>query len=304
MHDDDRPIGRLLSRREAMRLFGALGLLPLASRSLPSSPRSPSVRAADGVASAGVPPQCVVRPAQTLGPYYVDERLDRSDVRADPGSGALRDGIPLVLTMGITRMVNGTCTPFAGAVVDIWQCDAAGVYSDVRDPSFDTTGQKWLRGYQVADREGRVTFTTIYPGWYDGRTVHIHFKVRTSTGADAREFVSQLYFDDAYTDAVFTKPPYAGRPARRVRNANDGIFRRGGDQLMVAVRPTSGGHEADFAAAARAVPRGPTRVRSARLSSARGTAPAPRPRPARCTRATRPVSPPGNAPSRVRRAPP
>lgn len=242
MHDDDRPIGRLLSRRDAMRLVGALGLLPLAGRSLPA----PAAASATGAVRGEVPPQCVVRPAQTLGPYYVDERLDRSDVRSDPANGAQRAGSPLVLTMGITRMVDGACTPFAGAVVDIWQCDAAGVYSDVRDRSFDTTGQKWLRGFQVADRDGRVRFTTIYPGWYDGRTVHIHFKVRTGTGPGAREFVSQLYFDDAYTDEVFTKAPYAGRPARRVRNTNDGIFRRGGDQLLLAVRPTSGGHEADF----------------------------------------------------------
>jgi protocatechuate 3,4-dioxygenase beta subunit len=242
MDNDDVTIGRLLSRRRALGLLGSLGLLPLTGAM--RGGRAPGSR------EAGLPQGvCVVRPAQTVGPYFVDERLDRSDVRADPVSGAARDGEALDLTMTVTRLVNGTCTPFAGAVVDIWQCDAAGRYSDVRDRSFDTSGQKWLRGYQVADRDGRVRFTTIYPGWYEGRTVHIHFKVRTSMAANAGEFVSQLYFDDRYTDDVFTRAPYAGRPARRTRNANDGIFRRGGSQLTLDVRRVGASHEAPFALA-------------------------------------------------------
>jgi protocatechuate 3,4-dioxygenase beta subunit len=240
MDNDDATIGRILSRRRALSLLGSLGLLPLAGSSRDSR--------AGGPATPGLPQGvCVVRPAQTVGPYFVDERLDRSDVRTDPGNGTARPGEELALTMSITRIVNGACTPFAGAVVDIWQCDAAGMYSDVRDRSFDTRGQKWLRGFQVADREGRVRFTTVYPGWYDGRTVHIHFKVRTGMNANAGEFVSQLYFDDAYTDDVFTRAPYAGRPARRTRNANDGIFRGGGSQLTLDVKRDGAGHHASFA---------------------------------------------------------
>jgi protocatechuate 3,4-dioxygenase beta subunit len=251
MDNDDATIGRLLSRRRALGLLGSLGLLPLAGSSRgPGALDTATAGLPRGAAAPGLPQGvCVVRPAQTVGPYFVDERLDRSDVRTDPGTSEARVGEPLDLSMTITRIVNGACTPFAGAVVDIWQCDAAGTYSDVRDRSFDTSGQKWLRGYQVADREGRVRFTTIYPGWYDGRTVHIHFKVRTSVSANAGEFVSQLYFEDAYTDAVFTRAPYVGRPARRTRNSNDGIFRRGGSQLTLDVKRVGTSHEASFALA-------------------------------------------------------
>ena len=74
---------------------------------------------------------------------------------------------------------------FPGAVIDVWHCDAAGVYSDVTDPGFDTTGSDFLRGYQVTDESGRAAFTTVYPGWYQGRTVHIHFKIRTDPDQDA-----------------------------------------------------------------------------------------------------------------------
>ncbi len=85
-----------------------------------------------------------------------------------------------------------------GAIVDIWHCDAAGVYSDATDPGFNTVGKKFLRGYQVTDANGGVQFTTIYPGWYRGRTVHIHFKVRAKAkSGQSYEFTSQLYFDDA-----------------------------------------------------------------------------------------------------------
>ena len=88
----------------------------------------------------------------------------------------------------------------AGAMVDICQCDAIGVYSDVRATNgfFNTGGQRFLRGYQVTDASGVAKFTTVYPGWYQGRSVHIHFKIRTNAGGRNAEFVSQLYFDDAF----------------------------------------------------------------------------------------------------------
>ncbi len=244
MQNDDATIGRILSRRQALGLLGALGVTSLAGKGVTEGRAAPAIIDARG---QGV--SCVVRPAQTLGPYYVDERLDRRDVRTDPGTAKARDGAQLDLAIDVSRVVNGVCTPFAGAVVDIWQCDADGVYSDVTDPAFDTRGQRWLRGFQIADATGRARFTTIYPGWYRGRTVHIHFKVRTSREANAGEFVSQLYFDDAYTDRVFAKAPYAARPARSTRNEQDGIFRRGGSQLMLTVKEEKGVHQATFALA-------------------------------------------------------
>jgi protocatechuate 3,4-dioxygenase beta subunit len=99
--------------------------------------------------------------------------------------------------------------------VDIWHCDAFGVYSDAVDPGFNTVGQKFLHGYQITDNNGSVELTTIYPGWYAGRTVHIHFKVRLFAGTtQTYSFTSQLYFDDTFTDQVFaTQAPYNTRGA-------------------------------------------------------------------------------------------
>ena len=131
--------------------------------------------------------------------------------------------------------VNGSaCTAFAGALVDVWHCDALGVYSDVSDPGFQTKGKKFLRGYQVTDAKGLASFTTIYPGWYQGRTVHIHFKIRSDAGAaSGLEFTSQLFFDDAVTDQVHATAPYAQKGQRTLRNDGDGIFGNGGSQLLL-----------------------------------------------------------------------
>jgi protocatechuate 3,4-dioxygenase beta subunit len=134
-------------------------------------------------------------------------------------------------------------------VVDVWQCDALGVYSDVRDTNglFDTVGQKYLRGHQVTDVQGTAKFVTIFPGWYQGRTVHVHFKIRTrAASGNAHEFTSQLYFADDVVDRVMRLQPYAGKGQRPVRNAQDGIYRRGGQQLTIAVDPVDDGYVAAF----------------------------------------------------------
>jgi len=193
-------------------------------------------------------PSCVVRPEMTEGPYFVDEMLNRADIRSDPSDGSVREGAPLRLTFLVSQIGASACTPLAGAQVDIWHCDAAGVYSDATDRGFNTKGKKFLRGYQVTDNKGVAGFTTIYPGWYAGRAVHIHFKIRTSAGATTtHEFTSQLFFDDALSDQVFTQAPYTGRGQRTTRNSNDGIYRSGGDQLLLQVRPDgSGGYAATF----------------------------------------------------------
>jgi protocatechuate 3,4-dioxygenase beta subunit len=231
MERDDIEIGRVLSRREILALLGASGIAALAGC-------KPSREVAEvSSASGDVLPSCIVRPEQTEGPYFVDARLNRSDIRSDPASGAVKAGVPLQLAIVVSRVGGNSCTPLTAAHVDIWQCDAAGIYSGVRDPSFDTTGQQFLRGYQLTDVSGTARFTTIYPGWYRGRTVHIHFKVRTQPAAAAgHEFTSQIYFDDALTDRVHNLEPYARMGRRTVRNEGDGIFRRNGDQLMLAVR--------------------------------------------------------------------
>ena len=191
---------------------------------------------------------CVVRPEQTEGPYFVDERLHRSDIRSDPADGQIRPGTPLALTLQVFRIGAGDCQPLPGTQVDIWHCDALGVYSDVRDPSFNTIGQKFFRGHQITDALGEARFVTVYPGWYAGRTVHIHFNIRTAPGARRSfDFTSQMYFDDGLTDRVHAEPPYATKGPRIVRNQHDRIFRRGGDQLMLTPAAVTDGYAATFA---------------------------------------------------------
>ena len=239
MHNDDRHIGRLLTRRELVALFGTATAAALSHRLTAQT---------SGGGQAAVLPNCVVQPQQTEGPYFVDKRLLRSDVRPDARSGAVSTGEPLDLRLTIAQVTaTGGCAPLAGAQVDIWQCDALGKYSDVRDRSHDMTGQTFLRGYQVTDAAGVVQFTTIYPGWYPGRAVHIHFKVRTASGVSpAYEFTSQFYFDERLTDRVHSRAPYSSHTGQRTRNDNDWIFRDGGTQLTLPVKEGPRGYAVSF----------------------------------------------------------
>ena len=241
-----------LSRREIFRFTGAtvatalMGVSPgqsgsgeLTSGSTPSLTRTAAVTA----------PACVVRPEQTEGPYFVDEQLNRADIRFDAADGALKEGIPVRLGLHVSRIAGSACTPLSGAVVDVWQCDALGVYAGVQDINslFDTRGKKFLRGYQTTDASGAVQFLTIYPGWYPGRTVHIHFKIRTDpTAQRGLAFTSQLYFDDALTDHVHAQAPYATKGQRSMRNAGDDIFRSGGSQLMLPLTRDAQGYVGMF----------------------------------------------------------
>lgn len=240
MDGDDAPIGRVLSRREALAVLGASGFALVAGGSHVGRAWAEPRRRV---------PACVARPEQTAGPYFVDEVLRRSDIRSDPGSGVLKEGTPLDLTLAVSALRAGSCAPLPGAHVDVWHCDATGVYSGVEDPGFNTVGQSFLRGYQLTDHAGEARFRTIYPGWYAGRTVHVHFKIRTDPGASTGlEFTSQLYFDDALTTRVHSRMPYAAKSGRGRRdlNADDGIFARGGEQLLLAPRASGEGYAARF----------------------------------------------------------
>ena len=238
---------RNLSRREMLGLMGSAAAVALAGCATEQSGQSGS---GETGTVAGSAPSCVVKPQQTEGPYFVDERLNRSDIRVDPSSGSVAEGVPLDLTFNVSRIdSSSSCTPLAGAVVNVWHCDALGQYSDVRDAGqgFDTRGQKFLRGYQVTGENGTARFTTIYPGWYQGRTVHIHFKIRTDPSSEqGYEFTSQLYFDDSITDQIHAQAPYAAKGQRDLRNDGDGIFRDGGDQLMLDLTEDGQGYMGTF----------------------------------------------------------
>lgn len=248
-------VGRHLSRREMLLLTGVTAASLVIGRHVSgqSAPGAPAPMP-DKRAMAATP-TCVVRPQQTEGPYFVDdpyfvdEKLKRSDIRFEPSDHAMKEGVPLRLVFCVSRIEGSACTPLSDAMVDVWQCDALGVYSDVQDINglFDTRGKKFLRGYQVTDATGKVEFVTIYPGWYPGRTVHIHFKIRTDPASPrGHEFTSQLYFDDSLTDRVHAQAPYATRGQRTLRNAGDRIFQGGGDELMLPLAKEAAGYVGTF----------------------------------------------------------
>ena len=246
MENDDLPVGRILSRREVIALLGVGGAGLVGAWRVPGG-HAPALTSAPGW--PGGVPACVVRPEQTEGPYFVDEHLNRADIRSDPASGAIRPGAALDLEFRVARVTTGSCAPLAGAIVDLWHCDALGVYSDVKDMSgkFDTRGQKFLRGHQLTDASGIARFHTVYPGWYEGRTVHLHVKIRTPAGTGgSHEFTSQLYFDDAVTDTVFAREPYKNQGVREMRNNRDGIFSEGGKRLLIDVTPAGNGYTGTF----------------------------------------------------------
>jgi protocatechuate 3,4-dioxygenase beta subunit len=163
-------------------------------------------------------------PQQTEGPYFVDNMPNRSDIRSDPSDGSVQEGIPLHLVISVYGVDNnGLCSPLKGARVDIWRANSNGVYSDVSDQG--TTGKKFLRGYRLTDNNGTVRFTTIYPGWYQGRAIHIHDKIRTFNGSEKTlEWTSQLYFDNSVNEQVHKQPPYNKHGPPGISNEQDGIY--------------------------------------------------------------------------------
>jgi len=173
----------------------------------------------------------------------LNEDLNRSDVRSDPATGVIKDGSVLNLTFRVSQSNNSGCTPLAGARVEIWHCDASGVYSGVRDPGSNTVGQKFLRGHQITDANGQATFITIYPGWYSGRTVHIHFKVRHDDSPQSLVFTSQLFFEDSLSDQVYSNEPYSSKGRRDTLNSRDRIYK---EQLLLNVIQTNNSYAATF----------------------------------------------------------
>ena len=181
-----------------------------------------------GVASGAV--SCVLTPEQTEGPYYIaNEKLRRDITEGRPGA-------PLTLRAKVVDA--STCKPIRRAAVDIWHADASGVYSGFGQ---GTGNRTFMRGIQRTDAKGIAVFQTVYPGWYPGRTVHIHVKVHVGGNV---VHTGQLYFPDATTDAAYEKGPYNARPNRATRNADDAIFRNGGSKSLLSVRPSGTGYVA------------------------------------------------------------
>ena len=217
MNDDTTsPRDRSLSRRGALTKLGglaavALGGSALGTRELLDAQDADAASAGPAAVASGLV-SCVLAPEQTEGPYYVDDAAIRCDV-TDGKTG-------VALTLRLTVVNVATCKPIRGAAVEIWHCDAVGVYSGVQGD----TGM-FLRGVQRTDAKGLAIFRTIYPGWYQGRTVHIHTMVHLGGNV---VHTGQLYFPDGLTDVVYRRSPYNQRPDRNPRNAGDSIYRNGG----------------------------------------------------------------------------
>ncbi len=162
-------------------------------------------------------------PQQTEGPYFVDGMPNRSDIRSDTSNGLLQQGIPLSLVIRVYDVDNGSCLPIKGAKVDIWHANSGGVYSAVND--MGTNGKNFLRGYQVTDNNGTVRFTTIYPGWYPGRAIHIHDKIRTFNGSvNTLEWTAQLYSNNTMNEQIHEQTPYSSHGPPQTLNEEDMIY--------------------------------------------------------------------------------
>ncbi len=214
----------LSTRRESLVKAGGFIAAAVAARSAFADTASAGTGPA-AVATGAV--SCVLTPELTEGPFYVPgEKVRRNITEGRPGT-------PLALKL---KVVNAsTCAPIKGAMVDIWHCDATGAYSGVQG----STGT-FMRGIQPSDARGVATFQTVYPGWYQGRAVHIHVKVHLGGNV---VHTGQLFFPDTLTDAVYkASAPYDKRGARDTRNANDSIFVNGGRLSMLALGRSGSGY--------------------------------------------------------------
>jgi protocatechuate 3,4-dioxygenase beta subunit len=221
---------RGVSRREALEaISAAMGMAVAAACG--GSPTSPTTTSATspgttttttggGITTSG---SCVVTPEETAGPY--PDRLgmisNPTYYRRDVTEG--KSGLPVMLVLTVVNVRN-SCSPVANAVVEIWQCDASGNYSEYSQPGFNGTGQTFLRGLQTTDANGAATFQTIYPGWYQGRATHIHVEVFVNA---ALVKTTQIAFPESESAAVYSTGVYASRGRNPTSNASDNVFSDG-----------------------------------------------------------------------------
>jgi protocatechuate 3,4-dioxygenase beta subunit len=208
-----------LTRRRSLLGLGGLFAAALGAGAAKATQSGPA-----GVASGRV--SCVLAPEMTEGPYYVDGEKLRRDITE--GKRGTR------LDLALKVVDASTCKPIKGAVVDIWHADAAGAYSGF---GAGASSRTFLRGVQKTDARGVAHFKTIYPGWYPGRTVHIHVKVHVGGGNVVH--TGQLFFSDKVTDAAYRKAPYSSRPNRSPRNNGDSIFVNGGKRSLLKLTKKS-----------------------------------------------------------------
>ncbi len=190
-----------------------------------------------------------VTPQQTEGPYFIADTPNRSNITSDPTDETVQQGIPLHLVIHVYKIndnggnnINSntttdtnssnvsavSCIPFSGAHVDIWHANSQGLYSGISQ--IGTQGKMYLRGYQITDKNGTVKFDTIYPGWYQGRAIHIHVMIRAFNGGGGGEgneifhWTSQMYLKNSINQLVHTQLPYNNHGPPPMTNEQDGIY--------------------------------------------------------------------------------
>ncbi len=221
---------RLLTRREALGAVGAAGVaLAWGCGDTPTAP-STTVEAATTTSTNAA---CAVTPTETVGPYPSLVDLFRSDIREG------KSGTLLTLTIRVVNVANA-CAAVPNANVEIWHVDAAGNYSQYGTQ----TTQTYLRGIQTTNSNGEVTFTTIYPGWYQGRATHIHVEV-TMAGRSVK--VTQIAFPESTNDSVHASGVYASRGTNPMSNQSDGIFSDSlSSEIVTPAGSVNGGYAATF----------------------------------------------------------
>ena len=238
----EAPSPLTVSRRKALELLTSAGAAFAAacsgSNASPTAATSTSTTTSTTTTTNG---SCVVTPEETAGPYPDRTGMINNSAffRQDITEG--RPGLPVTLILTIVN-VKASCAPLANASVEIWQCDAAGNYSEYSQPGYNGVGQTFLRGLQTADTSGRVTFKTIYPGWYSGRATHIHVQVFVA-GVVVK--TTQIAFPENVTAAVYGTGVYASKGQSPTSNAGDNVFSDGvQDEMATMSGDTSSGYVA------------------------------------------------------------
>jgi protocatechuate 3,4-dioxygenase beta subunit len=234
----------VMSRRRALGFLGGAAALATGCGG-GDSPTAPSVVPSPSPSSSGTggsTASCGLTAEETAGPYPDKLGLLNTQAfyRSDITEG--RSGTALALTLTIVNNRNG-CAALADASVEVWQCDASGNYSEYSQPGYNGTGQTFLRGLQITDASGRVTFNTIYPGWYAGRATHIHVQVFVNRAAVK---TTQVAFPEDVTRQVYVQGVYASKGQNSTSNAGDMVFADGTSTEMATV---SGSPAAGYTAA-------------------------------------------------------
>jgi protocatechuate 3,4-dioxygenase beta subunit len=222
-NDDSQIHAALIRRREALAALGLAGVGAV----LLGRPGGLTL----GTPEAAAAGACSLDPEVTEGPYWIDDDLTRRDIRED------RKG--LLLKLGLAVVNATTCKAIKAADVEIWHADASGLYSGYgSSPSQGTVNTKrYLRGHQKSDADGRLSFLTIYPGWYRGRAPHIHVKVHV--GGDTVH-TGQLFFKDSTSDRVYATSTYRSHGEPDTTNSDDSVYKQaGGSAALVALKRRS-----------------------------------------------------------------